>query len=129
MIFKNIKPIGKSPDIEIESNKKIWDLHNCADFNGYQFDQDKAILTLSWDYGCDHDNISGGNVSLICYEVKDLNISEKNPNVPRSEDNCLDHLCLISDNKILIKFRSGQSFEIECDELEFDCGTTNGHIA
>ena len=129
MKFKNLNPIDYTPQIEIIRDGAVWDLHNSADFLGHEYDSTQNILKLSWDYGCNCDAIIGGKISLNLLGVKDLRISEKDNDVPRSEDSCLDNIRLKNEGTINIVFRGGQSFEVQCDEVEFNSGQTTGHMA
>ena len=129
MKFTNLNPIGFSQQIEIIWDGYVWDLHNAADFLGYDFNQSSGLLTLSWNYGCECDGIISGKIKFICIGVGKLEISEKDPDVPRSEDSCLDHICLNNENILNIDFRGGQKFVVKCNEVEFDPGETLGHRA
>lgn len=129
MKFTNMNPISSSPQINIIQNGFVWDLHNVADFIGHEIDSNNNSLKLTWDYGCDCDGINNGNVHLIFLGINKIIITEKDAEVPRSEDSCLDNIHLKNENEIVVSFRSGQSFEIQCDEVEFDPMETSGHKA
>ncbi len=118
MEFINMNPIGEKSEIEIFSDNKIWDLHNCADFNGYTYDDSEKLLIFNWDYGCYYDDENSIAIALKFFKVTDLFISEKDFDVPRDEDFCLDSMYLINDMFVL-KFRGGQTFNVKSEKVIF----------
>lgn len=127
MKYIGLNPIGREPTIEIIQNGYLYDLHNCADFTGHQYDQVQNVLTLSWDFGCDCKGVKGGIISLILSKVTKVEIKEKNPDVPRSEDLCLDEMQELDDNTLSFFFRGGEEFIITCESVTFDPKETIGH--
>lgn len=94
MKFTNMNPISSTPQIEIIESGFVWDLHNAADFLGHEIDSNNNSLKLTWDYGSDCDGIISGTIYLNFLGIKNINITEKDAEVPRSEDSCLDNIHL-----------------------------------
>ena len=126
MKFIGLEPISEKPQIEIRRNGQVWDLHNAADFTGYQYDSQNKTLKLIWDYGCDCAGVVGGEVSLEFNEVTKAIISEPDPSLPRSEDACLDAISLRNGTALNAEFRGGQSFEVICKYVVFNPNGTIG---
>ena len=126
--FTNMEPLRHSPTIEIVSAGQVWDLHNAADYIAYSHDSEHGRLRLSWDYGCDHPGIAGGEVGLEFFGVSSLRITDPDPDVPRSEDSCLESITLCQDDSLRVEFRGGVVFTFRCQEVRFVPGTTSGHL-
>jgi hypothetical protein len=127
MKFTEMTPIGRGPEIEIIKNGECWDLHNCAEFIGHKINEDEYSIILSWNYGCNHEGIISGNVSLNFSGVSNLEISDKDQELPRDEDGCLEEIRMDNNGTICVSFRGGQSFKISCSEVSFHSNNTRGH--
>lgn len=126
MKFIGLEPIPEEPQIEIRHNGHVWDLHNAADFTGYEPDPQKNTLKLIWDFGCDCAGVTGGEISLVFHEVIKAMISEPDLSLPRSEDSCLSAIYLKNGTSIKAEFRGGQTFEVVCKYVVFNPGETIG---
>ena len=111
MKYASMNSIGNDNQIEIISDGLCWDLHNAADFLGHDYNDYSRILSLHWDYGSDIENSISGKIKIEFTGISELEIKNKDPEMPRDEDKCLDEMHT-EDNKIFcISFRGGQRFK------------------
>ena len=127
MKFTGLDPIsdaiegGNYSEIEIyrEKDNGYWDLHNACEFLGYQYNQEKQNAFLYWNYYYDYENSKFRKIALEFKKIFKFHVSDKDPEMPRYEDECLEDMHMIELNTIRLFFRGGQTFTISCEETVF----------
>lgn len=71
----------KVPNVEIRTDTGVFDLHNAAEFQGFEFDADSESLTLRWtvepDQWLGDDRAAVGRLVLTCGKVYRLQLDGK----------------------------------------------------
>lgn len=119
MKYIGLNPISSNPQIELFNEDRCWDLHNAAEFIGYEHDQQSKNIMLFWNYYYDYNNAKFKKIALEFQDVSEFNLTEKDPEVPRDEDECLEKIYAIDSDTICLSFRGGQAFTISCGKLIF----------
>jgi hypothetical protein len=116
MQFIGMEPLEVSEEhIEITSGAVVYDLHNIGRFIEYSFDVQTDVLLLTFLY--ESDGIRG-TCDLRFVDVRSLRICSRDPEMPKSEDQCLEYLKVLDDGAEL-KFWNGIIFEVVCSEMVF----------
>jgi len=94
----NTKNFIIDDDIYIVFEGNHFDLHNDYDFTGYEYSVDACRLSLSWKIGTGDWVRDGQPPSLrLDFEgVSYFEVKPRNPELPHTEDSCLDGFYFIS---------------------------------
>lgn len=122
--------------IGLESQGKYFDLHNCFDFEGIEYDVNARRLVLNWKKGIE-EWVEKGLPQKINLEFRGVSLfkaRQRDPATPFTEDNCVDTMSFIHKDLIeemngiftnkpndefshlLICFVSGLAFKIVAEE-------------
>src|SRR5712664_1832346 len=78
--------------IEIEGLGRSWDLHNQAEFRSLSFDPLANTIVMEWFIGPD---MPYSALRLLFANVRTLQISPRDGEVPATEDYCLSYLAKV----------------------------------
>ncbi|WP_161884483.1 hypothetical protein [Deinococcus alpinitundrae] len=101
--------------INVAQHGRAYDLHNCADFQGFSYDVTESRLSLRWvivEFG------SSGQHLEICFENVDyLTVHHRDSEMPVSEDLTLDHIGSVSHGIIdQMTFFKGPVYQVDAGE-------------
>ena len=119
--FIGLEPIGGKElyQIEIITKEQLIDLHNACEFIEYKHNKKDKSLQLLWHFYFDYENALFRKVGLICQNISSMDISAKDLDVPRTEDECLEKTYTYDTHGICFEFRGGQVFNITCDTVTY----------
>lgn len=120
--------------IELEGLEHLWDLHNLAEFRNLVFDPFANKVVMEWSTGQD---VRYSALKLLFENVRRLEISPRDDELPPSEDYCLSYVVKITPKSakhdeprvnrksegddpfhLLFEFRSGRTIEIDSETVE-----------
>jgi len=144
MIYENLKPFLNNV-LEINSNNKIWELHNDSDFIEFNYNVLRKSLELIWKYPSDwfrkSSNFRNNTEYLENYSIEDkdyrisltfksvfyLKINNEEPNQLQTGDTCLtdirnyyetDNGKFVENGSVQFVFQNGLYIIVNADSVE-----------
>lgn len=125
--------------IYLTLEKRRFDLHNDYDFVGFSFDVSERQFSLRWKLGTG-DWIRNGQPSALCLDIRGvyhLEVRPRDPDMPFSEDDCLESIGYVSEEnwgqeefwhdgppepswRWVFSFQSGTAVVVGADEASVD---------
>ena len=102
--------------IYLNTERESFDLHNCFDFIGFEYDISSRTLSLHWKPSscapaCEHRCIM-----IVFHQVTHFSACPRDPAIPFTEDDCLENVCFPQiDSECLFSFMSGFSFRVNAE--------------
>ena len=145
MRYENLEPLLNNV-LEIQSNNKIWELHNDSDFEEFQYNVIEKTAKLTWKYPSkwfkiespfnsneeyiEEHSIQSNDykISLMFISVSIFEVKPRDANLPFTEDTCLTDIRLFyeddkgnlyKDGSITFIFESGLQIRIKCESIKF----------
>lgn len=122
MKFINFDRIDK--DIEIVNEDKFYDLHNDSDFTRFVYEVLRQEIIFEWEYPTHKDKPN--KITLTFQKVNNFSISERDGELPFSEDTCLSSIYVnngdagVTGKNAELEFQSGMVVKIIAESLVFN---------